>query len=248
MHRPLPKAFGFDVFGTVVDWRGGVIRDVERFLAETGQGGIDPADFADAWRMRYLAAMAAYASSGRGFVTLDILHREMLDDTLRHFGLEPASLDPEAIDELNRAWHRLDPWPDAVAGIRRLKTLCPVVTLTNGNIEMMLAMARRSGLAWDALLGAEVTRSYKPDREAYLRTAEILGLAPPDLCLVASHHADLAAARACGLATAFVARPLEFGGRPAPDAAAAQDWDWSCNSIEELADIMGVPATPDRAV
>lgn len=245
MRRRLPRAFGFDVFGTVVDWRGGVIRDVARFLADMGRGDIDPAEFADAWRMRYLAAMAAYAASARGFVTLDILHHEMLEDTLRRFGLDPASLDPQAVSDLNRAWHRLDPWPDAVAGIARLKTRYPVVTLSNGNIAMMLNMARRSSLPWDALLGAEVSRAYKPDPEAYLRTAAILGLAPQDLCLVSSHHADLAAARACGLATAFIARPLEFGGAPAPDASAAQDWDWSCNGIDELADIMGGPSAPD---
>jgi 2-haloacid dehalogenase len=238
MPRPLPKAFGFDVFGTVVDWRGGVIRDVKQFLADAGYSAIDPAEFADSWRMQYLTAMAAYAASGRGFVTLDILHYEMLEDTLRRFGLEPGSLDPQAIRDLNRAWHRLDPWPDAVAGIRRLKTHYPVVTLTNGNIEMMLNMARRSGLQWDALLGAEVTRVYKPAPEAYLRTAEILGLAPQDLCLVASHHADLAAARACGLATAFIARPLEFGGQLTPDESSAQDWDWAFKGIDELAEKM----------
>lgn len=238
MPRPLPKAFGFDVFGTVVDWRGGVIRDVTQFLADAGHGAIDPAQFADAWRLQYLTTMAAYSASGRGFVTLDILHHEMLEDTLRRFGLNPASLDPQAVRDLNRAWHRLDPWPDAVAGIERLRTRYPVVTLTNGNIQMMLNMARRSGLRWDALVGAEVTRAYKPAPEAYLRTAEILGLAPQDLCLVASHHADLAAARACGLATAFIARPLEFGGQPAPDESAAQDWDWAFKGIDELAEIM----------
>ncbi len=182
--------------------------------------------------------MAAYSASGRGFVALDILHYEMLEDTLRRLGLDPASLDPQAIRDLNRAWHRLDPWPDAVAGIERLRTRYPVVTLTNGNIQMMLNMARRSGLRWDALLGAEVTRAYKPAPEAYLRTAKVLGLAPQELCLVASHHADLAAARACGLATAFIARPLEFGGRPAPDASSAQDWDWAFKGIDELAEIM----------
>ncbi|KQM67843.1 haloacid dehalogenase [Sphingomonas sp. Leaf17] len=239
MTRPLPRAFGFDVFGTVVDWRGGVIRDAAVFLAHIGRTDVDPAGFADAWRRRYLDTMRAYATSGRNFVTLDVLHREMLDETLRAIAVDPDALDESLVADLNRSWHRLDPWPDAVAGIARLKTLCPVVTLTNGNIALMLAMARRGGLPWDALLGAEVTRVYKPDPAAYLRTAAILGLAPSDLCLVASHHADLAAARACGLATAYVARPMEFGGAPAPDASARQVWDWSCEGIDDLADQMG---------
>ena len=239
MMRSLPKAFGFDVFGTVVDWRGGVIRDARSFLGRVKRPDIAPDEFADAWRTRYLETMAAYAGSGRGFVTLDVLHREMLNATLQGFGIEPSSLDEQMVEDLNRSWHRLDPWLDAITGINRLKSVFPVVTLTNGNISLMLNMARRSGLAWDALLGAEVTHAYKPDPAAYLRTAEILDISPSQLCLVASHHVDLAAARACGLATAYVDRPNEFGGAPAPDVSAAQDWDWSCGGIDELADIMG---------
>lgn len=238
MNKPHPKAFGFDVFGTVVDWRSGVIRDASRFLERIDRKDISAALFADAWRARYLETMAAYAASGRGYVTLDVLHREMLERTFAEYAIEPSSLDPDLIDTLNSSWHRLDPWPDAVAGISRLKANFPVVTLTNGNIAMMLAMARRSGIPWDALLGAEVSRAYKPDPAAYIHTAEMLGIAPRDLCLVASHHADLAAARACGLATAYISRPWEFGGAPAPDASLAQDWDWACDGIDELANIM----------
>ena len=238
MNKPHPKAFGFDVFGTVVDWRSGVIRDASRFLERIGREDISAAHFADAWRARYLETMGAYAASGRGFVTLDVLHREMLDLTFAEHAIEPSSLDPDLVDALNRSWHRLDPWPDAVEGIGRLKAQFPVVTLTNGNIAMMLAMARRSGIPWDALLGAEVSRAYKPDPAAYIQTAEMLGIAPRDLCLVASHHADLAAARACGLTTAYISRPWEFGGAPAPDAGLAQAWDWSCDGIDELANIM----------
>lgn len=235
MTMPLPKAFGFDVFGTVVDWRGGVIREVTQFLHAIDRSDIDAAQFADAWRMQYLAAMAAYGASGRGFVTLDVLHREMLDDTLHSFGLNLATLDEGQVEQLNTCWHRLAPWPDALTGIARLRTRFPVVTLTNGNVRLMLNMARRSGLEWDALLGAEVTRVYKPAPQAYLRTAEILGVALHEMCLVASHHADLAAARGCGLATAYIHRPMEFGGAAAPDASAAQTWDWHCNGIDKLA-------------
>ena len=163
----------------------------------------------------------------------------MLEALLRAHGLDPATLDAALLDDWSRAWHRLDPWPDAVAGLTRLKTRFPIVTLSNGNIALMLAMARRAGLPWDAILGAEVTRAYKPDPAAYLGTAAALRLAPSDLCLVAAHHSDLAAARASGLATAFVARPLEYGGRPAPDADAAQAWDWSADSLVTLAEALG---------
>jgi 2-haloacid dehalogenase len=234
-----PRVLGFDVFGTVVDWRSGIIRESALYLDRIGRADVDPAAFADAWRMRYIGVMTAYAASGRGFVPLDRLHREMLEEALRGEGVDPAALNEALLADWNRAWHRLDPWPDAVPGLVRLKARFPIVTLTNGNIALMLAMARRAGLPWDALLGAEVTRAYKPDPRAYLGTAELLGIPPSELCLVSSHHADLAAARACGLATAFVDRPHEYGGRPAPDAGAAQQWEWTAADLVELADRLG---------
>lgn len=231
-----PEVLAFDVFGTVVDWRTSIARESAVFLARIGRHDLDPAAFADAWRFRYIDVMAAYAASGRGFVTLDVLHREMLEEALRAEGIDPASLDTALLDDWNQAWSRLDPWPDSVEGLLRLKARFPIVTLTNGNIALMLAMARRAGLAWDALLGAEVSRAYKPAPRAYLATAEFLGLAPQDLCLVASHHSDLAAARSCGLQTAYIHRPDEYGGRPAPDARAAQAWDWMAASLTDLAE------------
>lgn len=234
-----PKALAFDVFGTVVDWRSSVARESAPFLAAIGRSDLEPTAFADAWRFRYIGVMAAFAESGRDFVSLDVLHREMLDETLRAEGIDPASLNPALLDDWNHAWRRLDPWPDSVAGLTRLKTGFPIVTLTNGNIALMLEMARRAGLPWDALLGADVTRAYKPDPRAYLGTAEVLGLAPGEVCLVAAHHSDLAAARACGLLTAYIHRPEEYGGRPAPDADAAQAWDWSSESLTGLAAQLG---------
>ena len=236
---PLPAALAFDVFGTVVDWRGSIARESQSFLATIGRSDIDPHAFADAWRARYLPAMAAVTRGERGFVILDVLHREMLEDTLRHHGVDPGTLDSAMLADWTRAWHRLDPWPDSVAGLTRLKGRFPIVTLSNGNIALMLGMARRAGLPWDAILGAEVSRAYKPDPAAYLHTAEVLGLAPGELCLVAAHHADLAAARRCGLQTAFVARPMEYGGRRAPDADQVQDWEWSAHSLTGLADALG---------
>ncbi len=237
--RTPPKALAFDVFGTVVDWRSGIARDAAPLLAALGRTDIAPDAFADGWRARYQPAMQAVRSGARPFVILDTLHREALEDLLRHHGIDPAAVGEAALTDLTHAWHRLDPWPDAVAGLTRLKTRFPIVTLSNGNIALMLDMARHARLPWDAILGAEVSRVYKPQPEAYRATARMLGLAPHDLCLVAAHHSDLAAARSCGLQTAYVARPMEYGGARAPDADAAQDWDHAVDSIAALADELG---------
>ena len=232
---PRPAALAFDVFGTVVDWRTSIARESAPFLHRIGRPDLDPHAFADSWRARYVPAMAAVREGVRDFVVLDVLHREMLVDLLTAQGVAVDTLDPALLDDWSRAWHRLDPWPDAVAGLTRLKAHFPVVTLSNGNVALMLAMARRAGLPWDAILGAEFTRAYKPAPAAYLGTVAALGLAPEQVCLVAAHHSDLAAARACGLLTAFVHRPQEYGGRPAPDLAAAQEWDWMTDSLTDLA-------------
>jgi 2-haloacid dehalogenase len=229
MHRPAVLAF--DVFGTVVDWHGSISREAAAVLP-----GIDGDAFASAWRAGYQPAMAEVRSGKLGWTKIDDLHRLILDRLLNDYGID---LDEAGRQHLNRAWHRLDPWPDTVAGLTRLKSAFTIVTLSNGNVALLMAMARRAGLPWDAILGAEVSGAYKPDPKAYLRTAEVLGIAPGELCLVAAHHGDLAAARACGLMTAYVDRPDEYGGAPAPDAHYAQDWEWSAASLTELADVMG---------
>lgn len=235
----LPRALAFDVFGTVVDWRTSVARQSLPFLEAIGRADIDAGEFADGWRARYAPAMARVNRGEREFVVLDTLHRENLEDLLREMGVDPDTLDDALISDWNRAWHRLDPWPDTVTGLQRLKTKYPIVTLSNGNVAMMVAMARHGGLPWDAILGAEFARFYKLHPEAYLSTARALGLEPGELCLVAAHHSDLAAARSCGLLTAYVDRPREYGGRPAPDAGARQDWEWSADSFTELAELLG---------
>lgn len=235
----LPKALAFDVFGTVVDWRTSVTRESADYLARIGRGDIDAAGFTDAWRMRYMGTMKAYKDAGRAYVTLDVLHREMLEDTLQSSGIDPSTIDNALLHEWTLAWHRLDPWPDTVAGLTRLKTRFPIVTLSNGNVALMVAMARRVGLPWDAILGAEFARAYKPDPRAYLGTAEALSVEPGELCLVAAHHSDLAAARSCGLKAAYIHRPLEYGGAAAPDVNFAQDWEWSASSLIDLADQLG---------
>ena len=170
-----PRVLAFDVFGTVVDWRSSIIAESASFLKRIGRHDLDPAAFTDSWRGRYLRVMMAYAASGRDFTTLDVLHREMLDQTLESKGIDHAALDDALLQDWTFAWRRLSPWPDTVEGLTRLQAGFPIVALSNGNIALMMEMARRGGLPWDAILGAEVTRAYKPDPRAYLGTAEILG-------------------------------------------------------------------------
>ena len=232
------KALGFDVFGTVVDWRGGVARDAAPFLNRHAPDA-DPLAFADAWRRQYQPAMERVRSQGRPFTKLDILHRENLETILPDFGIDPAWVPAAELDELNLAWHRLDPWPDVVAGLTRLKAKFIIATLSNGNVALMVDMAKRAGLPWDAILGAEVAQAYKPSPEAYLRTAEILAMRPEQLCLVAAHNSDLAAARSCGLKTAFVLRPRDQGLGQHTDLEAEQDWDVVSNDFCDLADQVG---------
>jgi 2-haloacid dehalogenase len=233
------RALVFDVFGTVVDWRSGVARDAAPFLARHARSRVDPAAFADAWRRRYDPAMEAIRSDRRPFVRLDVLHWENLVAILPAFGIDPAKVPAADLDELNLAWHRLDPWPDVVAGLTRLKSRYIIAPLSNGNVILILDMAKRAGLPWDAILGAELAQAYKPDPEAYLRTVDILAMRPDEVCMVAAHNSDLAAARACGLATAFVPRPAEHGPGQAKDLAPAQDWDVVAEDFGALAEKLG---------
>lgn len=233
------RALVFDVFGTVVDWREGIAREVAPLLAAHGHGAIDPRAFADAWRRRYQPAMEECRAGRRPFTRLDVLHRENLDAVLRDHGIEPASIGAAALDELNRAWHRLDPWPEAVAGLTRLRRRFFLAPLSNGNIALLANMAKRAAIPWDAILGAEVAQAYKPTREAYTRTAEILDLRPHEVCLVAAHNGDLAAARQAGLATAFVSRPLEHGPGQTIDLRPTEAWDTVARDFQDLANLLG---------
>lgn len=234
------KALVFDVFGTVVDWRGGVAREAGPFLATYGAADTDPLVFADAWRRRYLPAMAEVTKGARPFVRLDVLHRENLVAILPRFGIDPAVVPDEAIDALNHAWHRLDPWPDAVAGLNRLKAGFIIAPHSNGNIALILDMAKRASLPWDAILGAEVVQAYKPAPQAYQRAVEVLMMQPDQVCMVAAHNADLAAARSCGLRTAFVARPTEHGLGQTFDLEPTQDWDVAARDFGDLASQLGL--------
>ena len=229
----------FDVFGTVVDWREGVARELRAFFDRHGAGAADAYAAADAWRRRYQPAMQECRSGRRPFTRLDVLHRENLDAVLRECGIDPGAVAGGELDQLNFAWHRLDPWPDAIEGLTRLKRRYAIAPLSNGNVALLLDMARRAGLPWDAILGAEVARAYKPQPEAYLRTADILGLQPGEVCLVAAHNNDLAAARACGLQTAFVPRPREHGPGQVTDLKPEGPWDVDAADFLDLAGRLG---------
>ncbi|WP_109480160.1 haloacid dehalogenase type II [Paraburkholderia sp. C35] len=234
------KAFVFDVFGTLVDWRGGVAREAAVFLKNYSQGAHNAEAFADAWRARYQPAMQRVRSGARPFTKLDVLHRENLEEVLGELGIDISRIPAEAIDELNLAWHRLDPWPDTVEGLTRLKSRHIIAPLSNGNIRLMIDMAKHGGLPWDAILGAEVAQAYKPSPEAYERTAAVLSLRPEEVCMVAAHNSDLAAAQKCGLKTAFMPRPLEHGASQTTDLKAEGNWDWVASDLVDLAKQLGV--------
>lgn len=229
------KAALFDVFGTVVDWRSGVARDVSSFLDARKITEIDPFAFADAWRDRYAFAMAKVNSDQRSFVPLDVLHRENLEATLTAFGLPADGFSDVDLDGLNQSWHRLDPWPDSVAGLGRLKSGMIIAPLSNGNISLLLNMAKRASLPWDAILGAEVVKAYKPAPAAYIKTAKILGLPCEEILMVAAHNDDLRAARVCGMKTAFILRSEEHGTGQTTDLAPSDDWEFVAADMNDLA-------------
>lgn len=232
------KALVFDVFGTVVDWRTSIIRELEAFGARKGISA-DWAAFTDEWRGLYQPSMEEVRSGRRPWTILDVLHRESLEKLLTKFGI--TELDEAEKDHLNKVWHRLAPWPDSVPGLQRLKSRYVIGTLSNGNVGLLTWLAKNAGLPWDVILGAEVARAYKPLPQAYLRTAEILGLRPEQMMLVAAHNDDLAAAAALGYATAFVARPTEYGPHQVKDFTADRAWDVVADSFLGLADALGCP-------
>ena len=207
-----PKVLAFDVFGTVVDWHGGIAREVRAL-----RPAVDGDAFALAWRAGYQPAMRRVMSGELGWTLIDDLHRLILDAILAQFGL--ADLGEEEKKHLNKAWHRLDPWPDVLAGLARLKSRHVICTLSNGNIGLLADMAKRAALPWDCILSAEVFRAYKPDPATYLGVAKVFDVAPADVMLVAAHQDDLAAARACGLQSAYIERPAEFGAAHPKDVS-----------------------------
>jgi 2-haloacid dehalogenase len=231
------RALTFDVFGTVVDWRSSIIREGEALGRAKGIGHVDWAKFADAWRGLYQPAMERVRSGAMPWTKLDDLHRASLDRLLGEQRI--SGLTEEEIEHLNRAWHRLDPWPDAVEGLTRLRRRYMLATLSNGNVALMVNMAKRAGLPWDAILGAEVARHYKPQPQAYLNTAELLGLRPAECLMVAAHNGDLVAAAGCGFRTAFVPRPAEHGPQQARDTRPEHAFDVVATDFVDLARRLG---------
>lgn len=237
--RPI-KALVFDVFGTVVDWRGSILREGAALSAAKGVA-VDWPALADAWREGYPVAMQRARSGEIAWANIDVLHRGILDELIPRFGLE--RLDEAERVELNRVWHRLDPWPDTVAGLHRLKNDFVISTLSNGNIALLVDMAKRAGLPWDCVLSAELMRHYKPDPEVYRGAAALLDVAFDELLMVAAHPSDLRAAARAGLRTALVRRPLEWGpnptGLPPRDALPDDRFDLVADDFLDLADRLG---------
>jgi 2-haloacid dehalogenase len=230
------KALCFDVFGTVVDWRSSIIRE-GRELGRAKGLDVDWEAFTDAWRGLYQPALDKVRTGAMPWTRLDDLHRMSLDRLLVEY--EILGLSESEIDHLNRVWHRLDPWPDSVPGLTRLRKKYILATLSNGNVALIVNMAKRAGLPWDAVLGAEPARHYKPQPEAYLRTAEFLDCRPEECMLVAAHNGDLAAAGRVGFRTAFVRRPTEYGPMQTRDLRAEQSWDVMAESMVDLATKLG---------
>jgi 2-haloacid dehalogenase len=230
------KALVFDVFGTVVDWRGSVIRELETLGRAKGIAADWPG-FADAWRGGYQPAMQRVRSGELPWTRIDDLHRLILDRLLAERGI--AGLSEAETDHLNRAWHRLDPWPDAVAGLGRLKRRFIIGTLSNGNMALLVDLAKHGALPWDVVLSAELAHHYKPDPEAYRLPPDLLGLAPAEVMLVAAHPSDLAAAARVGLKTGYVPRPLEWGPGRKPHDVSAETFDIVAADFNELAARLG---------
>jgi 2-haloacid dehalogenase len=226
------KALFFDVFGTLVDWRGSIAREARAILSPLGVA-LDWEAFADAWRGQYQPAMDEVRSGRLPFSKLDVLHRRNLDVILRDFRLD--SVDESTRANLNLAWHRLDAWPDTKPGLERLHTKFRIAPCSNGNISLMVDLARRNGLVWDAILGAEIARDYKPKPAVYLAAAAAFDCEPHETMMVAAHSSDLAAAAATGLHTAFIARPYEYGEGEG-ESRARVPVDLSAGSLTALAD------------
>jgi 2-haloacid dehalogenase len=227
------KALLFDVFGTVVDWRTGIIREGEEFGRANRISRVDWTAFADDWRGLYQPAMQRVRSGEIAWKSLDKLHRESLDRLLADRGT--GGIAEAALDHFNRAWHRLDPWPDAVSGLTRMKQKYIIATCSNGNVALMLNLAKYGGLPWDMVLGAELARQYKPRPEVYEASVGLLGLEPADCVMVAAHDGDLEAAAKCGLKSAFIPRPREFGSAGKPQITPSREWNFVAEDLEALA-------------
>jgi len=230
------RALVFDVFGTVVDWHGSVAREV-RGLAKARGLRVNAVKFAKAWRAGYRPAMDRVRRGEAPFEKIDVIHRAILEDVLQQFKI--ATLTEAEKAHLNLVWHRLKPWPDAVRGLKRLKSRLIIATLSNGNTSLLVNMAKHGGLPWDCVFSSDTFKHFKPDPEMYLGAAGMLDLKPEEVMMVAAHKPDLRAAAQCGLKTAFVKRPLEHGRGGTPDLTSEPDFTINADSFLDLADQLG---------
>lgn len=234
MNNQSIKVLAFDVFGTVVDWHGSIRDELATLLPQ-----VDGAAFARAWREGYAPAMQRVMSGELGWTRIDDLHRMILDEVLINFGIE--SLSESEKRHLNKVWHRLRPWPDAVAGLTRLKQGFTICSLSNGNVGLLANMAKAGGLPWDCILSAELFRKYKPHPDVYLGVADVFDIGPGQVLMVAAHQSDLDAARDCGLQTAYIERPLEFGQGFEKDVSANSRNTFHARDFNKLADMLECP-------
>ena len=230
------KAILFDTFGSVVDWRGSLIAELSSWGANRSIG-VDWAALVEAWRGAYAPSMQRVRSGELPWTNLDRLQRESIETLAGRHGI--SGLSDEDFDHLTSAWHRLDPWPDAIAGLTRLRTKYIVGPLSNGNVSLLVNMAKRAGLPWDMVFATELFRHYKPDPETYLGACALLGLPPSQVMMAAAHNYDLHAARRLGLKTCFFARPGEYGPHQKIDLAPESDWDVIAADIEDVATQLG---------
>jgi 2-haloacid dehalogenase len=232
------KALVFDTFGTVVDWRGSVTRMGERLAAKKAIEGVDWEAFARAWRAGYRPGMAPVISGERPWTPIDVIHREILDRILAAFGIADRFDEAERAD-MNLMWHRLDPWPDSIPGLLRLRQTHIISPLSNGATQLLVNMAKRAGIPWDLILSSDVTRAYKRDPRAYQAAIAALGMQPGEVMMCAAHNDDLEAARGQGMRTAYINRPTEYGAGQTRDFKADSDWDIITDHIGGIADALG---------
>jgi len=232
------KALLFDTFGTVVDWRGSVTRMGERLGARKGIEGVDWEAFARAWRAGYRPGMAPVISGQRPWTPLDVIHRERLEEILVTFGISEHFSEDEKSD-INLMWHRLDPWPDSIPGLLRLKRNYIIGPLSNGATQLLVNMAKRAGLPWDLILSSDITRAYKRDPRAYQAAIAALGMEPGEVMLCAAHNDDLEAAAGQGMRTAYINRPTEYGADQSKDFQAITDWDIITDHVGGIAEALG---------
>jgi 2-haloacid dehalogenase len=228
----------FDVLGTVVDPRGSLSAETTTFLERHDASHIDAAALADAWIGRHEEAVESVRAGRRPFVPLDVITLENLEACLLASGLSPSSVPPAELEALNRAWRRLTPWPDSVEGLCKLKQRFIVVALSDASTRILADMAKHAGLPWDAILGADISRAYKPTPQVYLNACALLGVAPDRAMLVAAHDYDLDGARRCGLKTAFIPRDNGQDLFAAADDGVNKGWDFSAGDLTELAELL----------